>query len=299
VKKSGLGAFRLTRLKSVVLAGGATLAFSAVLILGSVSSQVYAVDVFGALRAPGEVAFVAGHRGDRSLAPENTMPAFEFALDGPMAFVETDVQLSGDGVPVLFHDVTLERTTNGHGEVSDYTAAQLARLDAGAWYNMAYAGTRIPTLDQFLTRLARSNKKALVELKFGWTTDQLRGVVDLVDRHHLRSQVVLQAFSIDTLSNLQQVAPQFPRVMLVRELPADPVPMAHRFGVLALATTAKAVAVAPDAVTRLHEAGLGVICYTLNSEATWNDVRALGVDGIITDIPSDLDAWLAASATGT
>jgi glycerophosphoryl diester phosphodiesterase len=111
--------------------------------------------------------------------------------------------------------------------------------------------------------------------------------------------VVLQAFSIDTLINLQQVAPQYPKIMLVRELPADPVPMARRFGVVALATTAKAVEKAPDAVGRLHTAGLGVICYTLNSEQSWSEVRAHGVDGIITDTPSDLDAWLAASTPET
>jgi glycerophosphoryl diester phosphodiesterase len=76
-------------------------------------------------------------------------------------------------------------------------------------------------------------------------------------------------------------------------------PMAHRFGVVALATTSKSVAVAPDAVSRLHEAGLGVICYTLNSEDTWSEVRAHGVDGIITGTPSDLDAWQSSTSTGT
>jgi glycerophosphoryl diester phosphodiesterase len=291
--------FRFPRTKSLLLAGPAVAALILVLILAPVSSRVYASDVFGALRSPGEGAFIAGHRGDRSAAPENTMPAFELALNGPMDFVETDVQLTRDGVPVLMHDVTIDRTTNGHGTVSGHTAAQLARLDAGAWYSRHYAGTRIPTLNALLARLANSDKKALVELKFDWTTNQVRTVIDLINRHNLSARVVLVSFDLDTLTNLQVVAPQSPRVMLVRELPADPVPMAQRFGVIALATTAKAVTNEPGALRRMHKAGLGVICYTLNSQDTWREVRDLGVDGIITDTPSDLDSWLASTTPGT
>ncbi|GAA3894452.1 glycerophosphodiester phosphodiesterase family protein [Leifsonia kafniensis] len=283
----------------MLFASCTTAVLAAILILGAAPGQVYATDVFGALRTPGEGAFIAGHRGDRSAAPENTMPAFELALASDMDFVETDVQLTSDHVPVLFHDVTLERTTNGRGKVSDKTSAQIKKLDAGRWYAREYAGTRIPTLDEFFTRLVDSDKKALVELKFSWSDDDLRNVIDLIGQHGLSSRVVLQSFSIETLLNLQRVSPQFPRIMLVRELPANPVPMAERFGVIALATTAKAVAAQPDAVTRLHEAGFGIICYTLNTEDTWAEVRQLGVDGIITDTPSDLDSWLAATSGGT
>ncbi|GAB3124012.1 glycerophosphodiester phosphodiesterase [Glaciibacter psychrotolerans] len=269
------------------------------LIVSSVPGSVSATDVFGALRTPGEGAFIAGHRGDRAAAPENTMPAFELAMASEMDFVETDVQLTSDGVPVLFHDVDLKRTTNGRGRVAEHTAAQIATLDAGSWYGSVYAGTRIPTLEEFFATLRTSHKKALVELKFGWSPDQLRGVIDAIERHDLRSRVVLQSFSIETLLNLQAVAPTYPRIMLVRELSADPVPMAKRFGVIGVATTARSVAAAPGAVNLLHEAGFGVICYTLNTQETWAEVRQLGIDGIITDTPSELDSWLAATSSGT
>lgn len=274
----------------------ATMSLVLVFVLGPLSGQVQAVDFFGSLRAPGEPAFVAGHRGDASAAPENTMPAFDRAFDGPADFVETDVQLTSDGVPVLFHDVTLNRTTNGRGTVAEHTAAQLKKLDAGSWYGKSYAGTRIPTLDAFLVRLAKSDKKALVELKFGWTLNQVRTVVALIDSHRLQSRVVLQSFSLETLTNLQLAAPRYARMMLVRELPADPVPMARQFGVIALGTTARAVAKSPDAVGRLHEAGIAVICYTLNTRDAWSEARDRGVDGIITDNPGDLESWLSEAA---
>ena len=291
-----MSAARYVRVVSALIAVGALVV---VLSVTAVPSQVQAADVFGTLRTAGDGAFIAGHRGDRSAAPENTMPAFELALAGPMEFVETDVQLTRDGVPVLFHDVTLERTTDGRGTVAEHTAAQLARLDAGTWFSSSYAATRIPTLDEFLARVAASDKKALVELKFGWTADQVRTVIDVIDRHDLRARVVLASFSLETLTSLHAAAPRYPRVMLVRELPTDPVPMAQRFGVIALGTTAAAVTTTPAAVDRLHEAGLGVLCYTLNSPDAWSEVQARGVDGIITDTPGELDLWLSGAASGT
>jgi glycerophosphoryl diester phosphodiesterase len=292
-------AFSARRGRSLLFAILATLSLVVLLIVAPATGQVHAVDVFGALRAPGEGAFIAGHRGDRSQAPENTMPAFEHALAGAMDFIEADVQLTSDGVPVMFHDVTLERTTTGQGRVSEHTASELARLDAGSWYSSEYEGVRIPTLDEFLALVAESEKKAMVELKFAWTADQVTTVIDSIDRHQTRGQVVLQTFSIETLVNLQAVAPGIPRIMLVRELPSQPVPMAQRFGVVGLGTTAAAVARSAGAVEQLHEAGIGLICYTLNTQDSWSEVRALGVDGIITDTPSELDAWLASTSNGT
>ncbi|MEO6200073.1 MAG: glycerophosphodiester phosphodiesterase family protein [Cryobacterium sp.] len=294
-----MSAFRSVHGASLLFIIPATIVLVLVLVLGPQTGQVQAADVFGSLRAPGEVAFVAGHRGDGSAAPENTMPAFDRALESSIDFVETDVQLTKDGVPVLFHDVRLDRTTNGRGTVAEHTMEQLRKLDAGSWYGEAYAGTRIPTLDTFLARLATSDKKALVELKFSWTAAELRPIITLIDQHALRDRVVLQSFSLETLANLQRVAARYPRMMLVRELPADPVPMARQFGVIALATTAVAVAKSPEAVVRLHEAGIGVVCYTLNSQKQWSEAQGHGVDGIITDTPGDLDSWLADGAPAT
>lgn len=153
--------------------------FAAALILTPGPSQVQASSLFGGLRAPGEPAFIAGHRGDRAAAPENTMPALQAALDGPTGFVETDIQLSADGVPVLMHDTFVNRTTNGSGRVGALTFAQLQKLDAGAWFSPEFVGTRIPTLEALLSALQATEqrevqKKALLELKGYWTAPRRR-----------------------------------------------------------------------------------------------------------------------------
>lgn len=276
-----------------------TLAIAALLLVATTPTTASAVDVFGALRVPGEAALIVGHRGDRAEAPENTMPSLELAMDD-LSFVETDVQLSRDGVPVLFHDSTLERVTGDRRSVGDLDLDELRRLDVGGWYGRDHVGERMPTLDEFLAALAlRESARALVELKADWTVEEVRTVVDLVERHQLRGRVVLQSFSLETLFAVQRVSPTTPRIMLIRELPADPVPLAERLGVVGFGTTAASVSAAPGALEALHEAGVAVLCYTLNSHERWQEVSALGVDGIITDQPSELDEWLAVTAPGT
>ncbi|MEK5060360.1 glycerophosphodiester phosphodiesterase [Paenibacillus sp. FSL H7-0326] len=105
------------------------------------------------------------HRGYSSLAPENTMAAFELAMEqAQVQWIELDVQLSRDGYPVVIHDYRLERTTNGKGFVKDMTLHELKQLDAGSWKSKKYAGERIPTLAEVLERI-RGRVKLNIELK--------------------------------------------------------------------------------------------------------------------------------------
>ena len=277
----------------------AALAIVILLILNPGSTPVYATDMFGELREPGDPSFVAGHRGDRSTAPENTLAALERAIASPLEFVETDVSRSRDGVPVLFHDRSLGRTTNGTGPLVDRTLAELKQLDAGSWYSPAFAGERIPTLDEFLAVLAPSGKKALLELKGYWSVDDLSAVTDLLTEYGLGERIIFMSFNLGSLSSAASLAPSTPRVAIVRSLPQDVVDFARSFRVIGVVTPAKAIEERPDVVDAMHSAGLGVMVYTLNSTETWAQALALGVDGIITDKPSSLDKWLAATAPGT
>lgn len=283
----------------LVLAFGLTLALVLVLVLGPEANKSHATSMFGSLREPGDPALIAGHRGDRSTAPENTLVALQNALDGPMVYVETDIRLSADGVPVLIHDATVDRTTTGAGAVADLTLAQLQSLDAGSWYAKRFAGQRIPTLDSFLVLLGESNKKAMLELKGTWSAEALLSVSALVYSHGLEHRVVFASFDIDTLSRLQDAMPELPRLVITRELPEDPVALALGFGAIGLVTAPPSVEADPGVVDRIHHAGLGILLYTLNKKQSWKSALALGVDGIITDAPSALDAWLAATAPGT
>jgi glycerophosphoryl diester phosphodiesterase len=282
------------------LAGALTVATVLVLVLVPQAVQAYAPSLIGPLRAPGEPAFVAGHRGDRADAPENTMPAFEAAFASGLDIVETDVQLTADGHPVLLHDPTVDRTTNGTGAVADLTLAEIESLDAGSWYAKRFAGTRIPQLGEFLDLLAATpRKRALVELKDYWTQDEIGIVLAEVYVHGVQNRVVFAGIHLGTIANLAATAPAIPRVIIRRDLPADPVGLARFYGAIAILTTPWSLETDPEAVARMHAAGLGVLLYTLNSEKRWREATAYGVDGIVTDKPSKLDGWLARTAPGT
>lgn len=276
-----------------------TLALVAVLLLVPDAVRVYATNMMGSLRAPGEPAFIAGHRGDRASAPENTMPAFEAAFASNLEFVETDVQLTADGHAVLMHDDTVDRTTDGSGAVSELTLDQLLALDAGSWFAPEFAGTRVPLFDEFLDAFTGTRKKALIELKGFWDAEGIRQIVDDVYAHGVQNRVVFASFNLTTVANLSDVAPAIPRVIIKRDLPADPVGLAQYYGAIAILTTPSALESDEDAVARMHAAGLGVLVYTLNSEKRWSEALDYGVDGIITDTPSTLDGWIAKTAPGT
>ncbi|GGF02449.1 glycerophosphodiester phosphodiesterase [Mycetocola zhadangensis] len=277
----------------------AAVAIILLLVLNPGTTPVYATDVFGDLRQPGDASFVAGHRGDRSGAPENTLPALQRAIESPLEFVETDIARSSDGVPVLFHDRTLKRTTNGVGPLAARTLAELKTLDAGSWYSSEFTGERIPTLEEFLAIFAPSEKKALLELKGYWTPEDLAIVTELIEKAGVADRVIFMSFNLGSLSSAAALAPGIPRVAILRTLPEDVIGFARSFGVIGVVTESRLLRDRPELVDDMHTAGLGVMVYTLNSVETWAEARALGVDGIITDRPSHLDQWLAETAPGT
>lgn len=266
------------------------------MMVNPTSSDVQAATTFSALRGPGEAGFIAAHRGDKQGAPENTLPAMEAAIHGDVDFIETDLQLTADDVPVLMHDWTVDRTTDGTGPVWGYTYDELAKLDAGSWYSEAYAGTRVPTLAQLLEVFVPSTKRAILELKGSWTAEQARIVTTQLFTAGVQHRVVFASFDLMTLRALEEVATGIPRFIITRTVVGDPAILASQCGAIAIVTSRAFIDSNPDAVREIHAAGLGVLLYTLNEETDWSSAVALGVDGIITDKPSALTAWLTAAA---
>lgn len=277
-----------------------TIASVAVLVLAPGATKAYAANLMGPLRAPGEAAFIAAHRGDRATAPENTVPAFEAAVGSGSAFIEVDVQLTADGYPVLIHDRTVDRTTSGTGAVGDLTLAEIRTLDAGSWFAPQFAGVQVPLWVEFLDILVASpDVTALVELKHSWTADDVETLMGGIYFRGVQDRIVFASFSPTTVGALHATAPNIPRVLIRRVLPLDPVAVAQRYDAIAIMTRSSALAERPDAVGDMHAAGLGLLLYTLNNEERWGEALSYGVDGIVTDTPSALDAWIAQTAPGT
>ncbi|MDX2320648.1 MAG: glycerophosphodiester phosphodiesterase family protein, partial [Moritella sp.] len=108
---------------------------------------------------------IVGHRGAAALAPENTLASIKRAADEGLNWVEIDTQLTADGIPVLFHDETVARCTNGSGKLASFTLNELKQLDAGSWFESAFRNEKIPTLEEALQICLEKELSINLELK--------------------------------------------------------------------------------------------------------------------------------------
>lgn len=239
------------------------------------------------LRSPSEGATrtrVVAHRGYSGRAPENTLPAFEAAVGAGADAMEMDVQLSRDGVVVVVHDATLDRTTNGRGPVTAMDAEALAALDAGAWFGPAYAGTPLPTLQAVLRRFG-VHAALNLELKAGGDgPDGLEdAVLALVGAWAAPEAVALSSFSIARLERLRDLGWAGTLGWAVEAVPEE--------GVLrGVHDSLHLDFVAPDVdlleegrIATLQAAGLAVVPWTVNDAPTMRRLVAAGVEAFFSD----------------
>ena len=264
--------------------------------LGASPPRVSSTEVLGEERTPGEAAFIASHRGGAATAPENTLPAITAALEGGFGYVEVDVALTADRHPVLMHDATVDRTTDGHGRLSALTLAEVRALDAGSWFDASYAGTRVPTLDEFLDALVKADARAIVELKGRWDAAAVDAAVAAVAARGLERRVVLASFDARTLALAASGSQVMSRLLILKHVPDDVVSAVAEAGARGVVVSRKAVLARPGIVDELHASGARVVVYTLNKDDQWDAVTALGVDGIVTDDPHTLWEWQSAYA---
>ena len=143
---------------------------------------------------------IIAHRGANKRAPQNTLPAFEKALEMGTDGFETDVHLSKDGVPVICHNYTIDETSNGTGEIEKMTLEQLKSYDFGSYYDLKFKGTPLPTLDEFLDLAVGKNLKVLnIELKPEKDTARretlVRKTLDAVKARGLDDILLISSFS--------------------------------------------------------------------------------------------------------
>ncbi|WP_411112200.1 glycerophosphodiester phosphodiesterase [Streptomyces sp. c-19] len=245
------------------------------------------------MREAGAPPTVIAHRGASSAAPENTLVSDEVARRGGAVWIENDVQPSKDGVPYILHDTTVDRTTDGTGRVRALTSAQLDALDAGSWFAPAYAGARVPTLAAQLADLRERGGKLLLEIKGRHTHAEVARIVQDVRDQGMTGRVFVQSFDIPSLRYAHELAPELPIGLLRSTLDADPVALAEELDLDAYNVSDAALSTRPRVVRDLHAAGVAVNVWTVDSPARWKALDALGVDGIITNRPTELGGWSA------
>ncbi|MFI8079532.1 glycerophosphodiester phosphodiesterase [Kitasatospora sp. NPDC086009] len=223
---------------------------------------------------------VIGHRGAPLDAPENTMGSFETALDQGADWLETDVQTTRDGVPVLMHDPTVDRTTDGHGAVADLTAAQVAGLRVTVGPGPAEA---VPTLEHLLKRLAGSPVTLLMEIKWQRAEDVVR-IARIAAGSGAR--VYLYSFSAEHLRQAHAAAPALPVVLIQGASLADDPGDLPLHGIALEGALATA-----DRIAAERAAGREVYVWTLDDEASWQLMTDRDADGLITNAPGRARRW--------
>ncbi len=228
---------------------------------------------------------VFAHRGASSMAPENTLAAFQLAADLGADAVELDVKLTADGVPVVIHDPNVDRTTNGTGRVADLSFTALRELDAGSFMSEKFHGEPIPTLEEVFEAVGQ---RLLINVELtNYTTPRdglVEKVVALVKRHSMQERVVFSSFFPGNLNKAAKSLPETPCGLLTLKgwlgWPGRTIGYTRK---IYTALHPYQSDVNAHLVRRLHQKGKRVHVWTVNAEAEMKRLHSLGVDGIITD----------------
>jgi glycerophosphoryl diester phosphodiesterase len=232
---------------------------------------------------------ISAHRGNSSVAPENTLPAFQSALDAKADLVELDYFHSADGVPVVIHDEILDRTTNSEevlGKpkllIGNLKLADLQKLDVGIWFAATFEGTKLPTLTESLD-LIQTKSVTLIERKGG----DAKTLVKLLEEKQLIDQVVVQAFDWEFVAACRKLSPR----MALGTLSGKP---ANEDQIKAAAATGADLIVwnhekiGPTQIKQIHALGKKAWVYTVDDPDRARALIAAGIDGIITNKPAEM-----------
>lgn len=228
---------------------------------------------------------VMAHRGYSSKAPENTMPAFELALEAGSGGIELDVHLTKDGEVVVIHDSTLERTTNGKGSVEGHTLAELREFDAGSWFSPEFSGTKLPSLREVLELIRDRNVLLNVETKAALGFDQLNEALALlIDEYSLWERTIISSFNHYALVHIKGIRPQARTGILYNCGLVNPWIYAKSIGASALHPHHKTMI--PDLVQAAQANGMMVNVWTVDEAMDVEQAIRNKVDSIITNVPS-------------
>lgn len=237
----------------------------------------------------GVTPLVTFHRGDCTVAPENTLPAFRSAILKGGDRIELDVQMTSDGVVVVTHDSNLKRCTGKNAKVYDLTYAEVAQLDAGRWFSSRFADTRIPTLEQVL-QLCRGRIGLNVEIKPSAATPALEAeTVRLLREYGFdSSNCVITSQSYETLHKVKALAPEYPTGYILALGVGNyyDLPDADFFSV-------ETTFITSGMVNAVHLRGKTVSAWTIDREKVATHMLELGVDDLITDKPDMVQDLLA------
>ncbi len=233
---------------------------------------------------------ITGHRGAALLAPENTLVGIERAAQSGAQWVEIDTQLTADDIPVIIHDQSVNRCTNGEGKVSELDLKTLKTLDAGSWFHNDFAGTRIPTLVEALNKCVELNLSLNLEIKL-YGDDQaerlVKAVAETITTHQYPlDRLLISSFSADVLSLCRRYLPKVRLGYICEQWHDDILEKLNPLDLFSVHIDHKALT--PNIAKSILKQGFILKIWTLNDPEKVQYFYDLGVNNIITDMPDQL-----------
>ena len=236
------------------------------------------------------VPMIISHRGESADAPENTMAAFQLAVEHGVDAMECDVYVTADGVPVIMHDKSMRRTTGVNSNITDLPVATVTNTVAtafGSWASSAYADEKVPLLTDYLALLRHSNIKAVIELKEGNPNSDtfINAVAAAVagEAAATPDRVVFISFGADLVSKIRQALPTYPALYLVNACPSDVNSLITTLATCNATGVDASSGFDADYVAAVHAAGYTFVTWTVDSVSTAYNQTLMGVDGITTN----------------
>lgn len=233
---------------------------------------------------------IIGHRGCAGYAPENTLESIHTAADMGVEWVELDVKLTKDDVPIIFHDDELERTTNSSGLIKDLTLSEVKELDAGSWYADGFYGAQIPTLEEAIDALIERDLGLNLEIKpcAGREKETAEIALDILstiwDDH---DRLLISSFQHVSMEVTMDMAADWHRgFLLPEEWPDDWTKMAEYLDVSTINLNGNTVS--QDQVTAVMDLGKPILAYTVNDPERARYLQDWGIDCYFSDVPDVL-----------
>jgi glycerophosphoryl diester phosphodiesterase len=236
------------------------------------------------------------HRGasGNGHAPENTLAAFQEAINIGVDCVECDVHCTKDDQIVVIHDSSLNRTTNMKGFIKEMTLSEIRNADAGSWFDQKFKEERIPTLKELL-ELTKGNVITVIEIKADNITDK---VIRDVETSEAISEVVIQSFYPAAVKAVHEIKPEIPKALLV----GGAIPIRRLTSILELIHNVSKIGasmlnlssniITPKLVKESHKRGISVWAWTVDDEIEMKKLEDMGVDGITSNYPARLKSTI-------
>lgn len=231
---------------------------------------------------------IIAHRGYSNLAPENTKAAFIAAIERGADSMEFDVQFSSDGVPVIFHDLNLDRTTNGKGKLTEKNIAELKSLDAGIWFDRQFAGEEILTLAEALELFKKIPQFLYFDLKSysQWSLAEIEKLVEIVTDSGVKEKAVMTSFNEDLNERVREVSGNdfmFGHLVGKESSYHARLAKAVEMGDRLITSNYNILLENPALIEKSKSQGIDIVVWTVDNREEFQQLIDLGVTRIITN----------------